>query len=228
MVTLIYGEDTAASRNYYLTERNKHTEKVILDGATLTLTDLLQAMSGSGLFGDQQAVFIDELLSKRKASKELDEITASIATADAPVFLWESKDLTAKQVASIKGATIKQFKVPQTVFAFLDALAPRNQKKLTQLFHELQKDEDANYVLFMLLRQVRLLLALSSENAATISEVKRLAPWQQGKLQKQAKLFSQEQLITLHEKLYQLELGQKTGGLSMPLDKAIDFLLLSL
>jgi DNA polymerase III delta subunit len=266
MITLIYGEDTAASRNYYLAERTKHPEKIILDGASLTLTDFLQATSNNGLFGDQQALFIEELLSKRKSSKELDSLIAQITqTAQTPIFLWESKDLTAKQLSPFKGATTKQFKIPATVFAFLDALFPKNGKKAITLFHQLLQDEDVNFALFMLQRQVRLLLALQpqsvipaqagaaseklvpagqihpstklreeldpgSESRMTfvISEVKRMAPWQKGKMQKQAKAFSQQELLNLHEQLYQLDLGQKTGGLSMPLEQEIDFLLLSM
>lgn len=256
MITIIYGEDTAASRNYLFAERNKHSEKAILDGASLTLTDLLQALSGSGLFGDQQAIFIDELLSKRKTSKELEEIISSIVNSQSSIFIWESKDLTAKQLSSFKKATVKQFKIPATVFAFLDALLPKNGEKLVTLFHELLKDEDVNFALFMLQRQVRLLLALSNQepvipdligdpgkgidsrlrhaerglrgNDTIISEVKRLAPWQKGKMEKQAKQFTSQQLIELHTKLYKLELGQKTGGLSMPLEQELDFLLASL
>ena len=172
MITLIHGEDIAKSRNYYLSERGKYPEKVILDGATLTLTDLLQALSGNGLFGDQQAIFVDELLSKRKASKELGEIVAALTKEQAaPIFLWESKDLTAKQIKPLTKAVTKQFKIPTTVFAFVDSLAPQNSKKTLQLFHELLQDEDANFALFMLQRQIRLLLSLHPNFFA--SEIKQ-------------------------------------------------------
>lgn len=251
MITLIYGDNTAESRNYYLAERQKNSEKIILDGATLILTDFLQATSNNGLFGDQQTVFIEELLSKRKSSKELDSLIAQIAqTTQTPIFLWESKDLTAKQLSPFKGATTKQFKIPTTVFTFLDSLFPKNGRKSITLFHQLLQDEDVNFALFMLQRQIRLLLAMHPQSvipakagiqknkeldpgsesgvAPVISEVKRMAPWQKGKMQKQAKAFSQDQLLVLHKQLYQLELGQKTGGLSMSLDQEIDFLLLSM
>lgn len=228
MITLIHGENTAESRNYYLAERAKHPEKIVLDGVSLTLTDFLQAVSGNGLFGDQQTLFIEDLLSKRKASKELDALVTEIAKADAPIFLWESKDLTAKQVSPLKAAAVKQFKIPATVFAFLDSLFPKNGKKAIMLSHQLLQDEDVHFALFMLQRQIRLLLALTDTHEQTISEVKRMAPWQKGKMQKQAKAFSQQELLDIHEQLYQLELGQKTGGLAMPLEQEIDFLLLSM
>lgn len=231
MITIIYGEDIAASRNYYIAEREKHKEKIILEGSTLTLTDFLQATSNNGLFGDQQAIFIEELLSKRKPSKELEALVSQIAsTSQTPLYLYESKEITAKQLSPFKEATIKQFKIPASVFAFLDSLTPKNGQKSLQLFHDLLQQEDAAFALFMLQRQARILLSLSSEQSQSnvISELKRMAPWQKGKMQRQAKAFSPSQLTQLHESLYQLELAQKTGNLSQPLDQAIDFLLLSL
>lgn len=252
MITIIHGDNVAQSRTYYIQEREKQQDKVILEGSSLTLTDFLQATTGNGLFGDQQTIFIEDLLSKRKASKEMDELVAAIAATDTPLFLWESKELSAKQLKLFGSATIKVFKIPATVFAFLDSLSPQNKTQSIKLFHQLLETEDANFALFMLQRQVRILLSLSdttppvipakagiqgnnikdpgskSGMTSLISEVKRLAPWQKGKLEKQAKTFSLQQLLRLHEQLFQLDLAQKTGTLSQPLDKSLDFLLLSL
>lgn len=228
MTTLIHGDDTAKSREYYLEERGKHVQKVVLDGATLTLTNFIQTTSGSGLFGDQQAIFIEELLSKKKSSKELDALIQEILQAQAIIFLWESKELSAAQLRPFNSATVKLFKIPKTVFAFLDALSPNAGEKAIALFHQLLQEENVNFALFMLQRQIRILLALHDTHQSSISEARRLAPWQKGKLEKQSKSFALDKLLQLHEQLYRLELGQKTGTLSLPLDQAIDFLLLSI
>lgn len=229
MITIIHGDNIGESRGYYSEQKEKYSEKVILEGATLTYTDLLQAISGSGLFGNQQVIFIEDMLSKRKPSKELENIIHALTAKEQKpetIFLLESKELTTKQLSPFKTATIKQFKIPQTVFSFLDSFAPGNGKKTMLLFHQLLRTEDVHFVLFMLQRHVRILLALTKPSEPAISEVKRMAPWQRGKMEKQAKLFTQERLLTLHETLYQLELGQKTGKLTLALDQAIDFLLL--
>lgn len=232
MVTIIHGEDTTKSREYYLQERAKYPEKVILDESNLTLTDFLQATSNNGLFGDQQVIFIEDLLSKRKASSELDAIiTQIILITQTPLFLYEPKELTPKQLQQFNNSnnvTIKHFLIPKTVFTFLDALLPGNGKKAIMLFHQLLENEDVNFALFMLQRQIRILLSFQETSTSTISEVSRLAPWQKGKLEKQAKAFAQNALLRLYEHLFQLELGQKTGTLSQPLDQAIDFLLLAI
>lgn len=228
MITVIHGDDTVKSREYYTTIREKHPEKIILDGASLTITDFLQATSNAGLFGDQKAIFIEELLSKRKSSKELDALVTTIIHSQSPIVLWESKELTPKQLTPFNKETIKVFKIPTVVFAFVDSLQPNNGTKMISLFHELLRHEDAAFALFMLQRQIRILLGILSDTGETIGEIKRIAPWQKTKLQKQAKAFSQQQLLDIHALLYDLEVKQKTGGLSTPLNQSIDFLLLSL
>ncbi len=80
----------------------------------------------------------------------------------------------------------------------------------------------------MLVRQFRLMIALSSEGSETIDELTRMAPWQRGKLEKQTSLFQKDQLIKLYSQLYNLDLGQKTGKLSMPMNNAIDIFLLNI
>lgn len=234
MITLIHGEDTTASRNYYFDIKQKSQGSLTLDGATITLTDLQQAVSGSDLFGNSKDIFVENLLSKRKSSKDIQELVSIINASSSPIFLWESKELTPKQVSSFTKATVKLFKIPSTIFALLDALKPGNGQQLITLFHQTLMDKDPEFVVVMLQRQVRILLALSSVIASearqsqSISEISRLAPWQKGKLDKQAKQFTEEELLNLHEKLFQLELEMKTGGLSQPLENEIDLLFFSI
>ena len=82
----------------------------------------------------------------------------------------------------------------------------------------------------MLIRQIRLLIALS-ENGNTrdvIDEVKRLAPWQKSKLAKQAGYFSTQELLKIHEALYKMDLASKTSSFPLSLTETIDFFLLDL
>lgn len=227
MIILIHGEDTTLSRNYYFDLKQKSPDSLLFDGATITLTDLQQALSGDDLFGTKKDIFIDNLFSKRKSPKEVEAFAAVLSDSSSNITVWESKELTPKQAGLLKNATVKLFKIPATIFAFLDALKPHNGKQLMQLFHTTLQDKDAEFVLVMLQRQVRILLAIYEVSENVISEVARIAPWQKGKLEKQAKLFTTEELLALHEKLFYLELNMKTGGLTMPLADSIDMLLLS-
>lgn len=228
MITLIYGEDTTASRNHYYELKQHAVEPLILDGTTISLTDLQQALSGDDLFGTARDIFIENLISKRKSPKDIEILQHVLVNAKANIVVWESKELTKKQIEGFGKATVKQFKIPSTIFALLDGLKPENGKELFELFHKTLLDKDPEFVLVMLQRQVRMLLALQDTGTEQISEVSRIAPWQRGKLERQAKLFTTEQLMTLHNGLFTLEKNMKTGQLSQSLENEIDFLLLSL
>ncbi len=230
MITILHGDDIASSYNHYMNLREKEPSKKIVEASNISLVDLMQVFSGNGLFGDQETIFLEQLISKRKSPKEIEELLIYLNKQDNGVIvLWESKELTPKQVGLIKNATVKLFKTPTIVFSFLDSIAPNNTKEIVKKYHELLVYEDANYALFMLMRQIRILLVLSDNSAeSTITEVSRMAPWQKGKMQKQAKSFTSDHLVNLHNDLFQLELGNKTGTLAQPLSQAIDFFLLTI
>jgi len=265
MIIILHGENTKESRNYYFNMKNSAKNPLIFDGITVTLTDLVQAIEGQGLFVDQQEIFIEELLSKRKQSKELENLTQYLNQhhGSHKIILWESKELTPKQLKSIKGEDIKKFDLPKTLFVFLDNLKPNNSQRTIQYFHNTLETEEPEFIFFMIVRQFRILLALSdvpsplvgeafgsevfdreaqTESAQTrraeshdsfqvnreIDEVKRLAPWQKEKLQKQMQLFEKGKLLQMYNQLFTIEEGMKTGQLAVPLVQAIDFFLVNL
>ena len=223
MLTLIHGDNTGQSRSYYLDIKNHYTNIKVLNADKLNLTDLIEAVEGDGLFSTIDAVFIELLFSKKKAGAELDAIVAYLNKQESTIVLWEGKELTKAQAGKVKNATIKLFSFPKTLFQLLDALQPHNGKQLITLFHQTLQNEAAELILFMLTKQVRILLALQNRSTETISEAKFIQSWQIGKLQKQAKSFSSEQLQSLHNKLYAFDIGYKTGGLATPLESSLDF-----
>lgn len=68
-----------------------------------------------------------------------------------------------------------------------------------------------------------MLIALHDQTEDPIDEIKRIQPWQKDKLRKQLKFFTPEELKHLHSKLYEFDLGYKTGDLAMPLASSLDF-----
>lgn len=230
MIMIVHGDDITASRSYFIAQKEQSSDSVTLQGALMTLNDVIQAVEGQGLFSEGKHIFVEEFLTKRKAGKETNSIIAKLIENEKnnDIFLWESKDLTATQLKHFKDAVVKQFKITKTIFQFVDSIKPKNTKPILTLFHRTTKTEEVEYVFFMIVRQVRLLLALFDEGTESIDEVKRMAPWQKSKLQKQAKLFTIESLKNLYQKLFELDLAMKTGGLVMPLTESIDFLLLEI
>ncbi len=229
MITVIHGDDIASSRNYFIQQKEKAKDSFIFEGENVSLTALVQIFEGGGLFGEEQTLFVEELLSKKKAGKELDEITSYLNKQKiSDIFLWESKEITKKQLQVFPKAIQKLFKFPQSIFTFLDNIRPDNQTQIVAYFHQTLSTSEAEFVLYMLVRQFRLLLAVKEKTGETIDEAVRLVPWQKSKLERQASLFTEKQLKIIYKRLFEIDLAQKTGMLSQPLSHAIDFFLLEI
>lgn len=230
MITIIHGEDTAASRTFLSETRIKLHNSIVFEGSKITLTDLVQELEGGGLFEDTKSVVIENLLSQKKASPDAEEIIEYLKKHDASdVLLWEGKEVSPKNITQFKNAKAHVFSFPKSLFQFTDSLLPRNGKQMILLFHETVKTTAEELVLFMIIRQFRILLALSdSQETDQIDELKRLAPWQKSKLKKQSAAFNINNLKDLHKALYEIDLKTKTGQLSQSLRNTIDIFLLSL
>lgn len=234
MITIIHGDDISNSRNYFLELKHKEKNLVLFDASQITITDLAQNTQGSGLFGNTKMIFIEELLTKsKKTSKEFKEILNFIIRNSKDFFfvLWEPKEILKRDLSDFKGAFLKLFKLPKNIFLFLDNLKPKDSGNL-YLFHQaLDSGIKIEVILFMIQRQIRLLLCLchpERNDNGNIDELVRLAPWQIGKLQRQARLFSALELKKIYKKLYEIEIAQKTGVLALSLTQNIDILLLDM
>jgi DNA polymerase III delta subunit len=232
MITIIHGDNITESRNYFLELKQKEKGGISFDSKNLTLTDLVQNIEGSGLFSDTKTVFIEDFLTKlKKTDNTSKEILNYIVKASKGnnFILWESKEILKNDLFLFKNARIQMFKLPKNIFLFLDNLRPNNSRNLLKLFHNaIDSGIKEEIILFMLQRQVRLLLSLLDPGEKSIDEIERLAPWQSGKLQSQSRLFAVQDLKKIYKKLYEIELGQKTGALPLSLSQSIDFLLLDI
>lgn len=230
MITIIHGDDSVSSRNFFLSEKVKVKNPLVLDGENFTLSDLKQTLEGTYLFYEEKTIFIDRFFTaKRKKTAEFESILFFLKNVktEINIFFWENEEVGKTVTNLFKNAQIKLFKIPQNLFQFLDGIRPNNSQNVN-LFQTALKNSEPELLLFMITRQFRLLLAVSSTGEKQIDEVKRLAPWQKSKLLNQAKLFSPEQLRNIYKKLYEIDLGSKSGTLNTNLTNTIDFLLLDI
>ncbi len=230
MITIIHGDDVASSRNYYVDKRQASQSPVILDGGKFSLSDLMQSLEGGSLFNEEKNIFIENFFSSKKANTNFKEIVIYIEeqASKASIFFWENSELSKTELTTFKKTTAKLFKIPQNLFGFLDNIKPGNTDSIKQ-FHELLNQTAEELIFFMIVRQFRLLLAVSDPDAENaIDEVKRLAPWQTGKLKSQAKLFGPEKLIAIYKRLHEIDSDSKTGKSATSLTQTIDFFLLDL
>jgi DNA polymerase III delta subunit len=228
MILLIHGDDLAKSRDFYFEEKNKLRETIMLNGDGLTLDTLFQNAENKSLFGSEQTILIENFFTKNKSiAIETKKIVEYINNQkDISIIFWESAELSKASQTLLKNATVKTFSFPQILFTFLDNVKPNNSEILIKLFHELRQNMEPELIFFMLIRQFRIMLGI--DGVEKIDEVKRMAPWQLGKMQRQAKMFGGTKLKENYQKLFEIDLGSKTGKIPYSIERSIDFFLADL
>ncbi len=228
MITIIHGENIKESRNYFWNLKQKSQNPIFYTSENINALDLLQNLASTGLFEDSKDVFIENLFSLKKLSEKEKIIKIVLENEkNNQIVIWENKILTPSILKSFKTAEIKKFDIPQKIFAFLDTIGI-DKKKSIQLFHEILENEEPEYIFFMIIRHFRIMLSLTPSHTTTIDEVKRLAPWQKSKYEKQLKSIGFERLKNFYSDLFLTDFKQKTGQNPLSLMQAIDILLLKI
>lgn len=227
MITIIHGDDIVSSRKYLIEEKQKHKDSLSILEEDINITNLTQIFEGERLFFDSKVLFIEDFFTKAGKSKDIVNYVKK-SSKNVSIYFWEGSILTKSSLSLFQDPLVKTFKIPQNLFIFLDGLKPKNSQALIRLFHGCLANSEVELVFYMIIRQFRLILALKEPSQEQIDEVKRLAPWQKSKLQRQASLFSSQELLTIYKKLFEIDLSVKTGALPFPLTAAVDFFLVDI
>lgn len=207
---IIHGDDLVAARNHLnesiavARDRGKETRR--FSANALDLTTLTQVLEATTLFGKEPLLIIEGLLSLPK-SKNRDNLIEFLKDyQEHNLILFEDKVLSAATVKPFPKATAKEHKPMAIIFTFLDSLRPGGALRSLKLLTDLENTgEPAELIFAMLVRQVRLLIqALEPNNL-------KVAPWQKNKLVVQARAFGEKKLLDLHDRLYRIDKGIKTG-----------------
>jgi DNA polymerase III delta subunit len=219
------GDDIVSSRKAFLNHLEGFSKDGLeiakIAGKELSLESLEMLSCPVSLFGEKRALAIESLLAGQK-TKEKEKIIDKLALlSDCSVVIWEGKEFSkTDQLKYPKNFIFKNFKLPQVLFSFLDALSPGNTGANLKYLHEVLITVEASYLFLMLVRQIRLLILAQNEKALA-----KLAPWQRSKLVKQAKAFPLPKLLDIYKKLLQIDYQQKTSSLSLPLAQTLELLI---
>jgi DNA polymerase III delta subunit len=235
MLTVIYGEDTAASRttlNNVIAEaklKNPETNITRLVGPKITTADLEQHFAATELFATPKLIIIEELFSAPHSKKRTELITylgEHHPTAEHHIITWDKKALTPTQIKQLKASTAKEHKLSSSLFKWLDSLKGKptlaQQKTSLELLRSAIAQNDAFLCFTMLIRQIRLLI-----QAADGTKMAG-APFMIQKLKGQAASFTMEQLLALHEQLLHFDRAEKTSKNALPLEKRLEHISIGL
>ncbi len=229
MIVLLHGDHIEASRKELarLISENEGKEIRRLDGKTLDQTILTQALESGSLFAGDTWIVIENLFGKiGKKIKLIEQLATKIKNAadTSNIVLWEEKEIGKTVITTLGNRiTIKLFKTPAVIFQFLDNIKPGNAKILITLFQQLLEHDAPELVFSMIIRRIRQLMMLRDGVTPPV-----LQGWQISRLTSQTKLFTMEQLRTMHARLLDIDYSVKTGNTPFTLRERIELWIMEL
>lgn len=224
MLTIICGEDSISSRNYFTDQqkllKEKDFEIVNVDYHQVLELDETGA-SESSLFALKRAYFTQSLnkkVFKKMSDKNEKKIKAIVESKAIQVYDWE-EETSARDLKSIKGIIIKEFKLSQTIFKLLDSCYPGNLKNFLTTLQILSESTEDIFIFIMLARHMRNILSVKMGE-----KIPKLATWQLGKLSIQAKYWDEKNLINFYQGLHRIDVNSKTNGTPFSVKKSLDIL----
>lgn len=223
---ILHGENRVESRKK-LSEiireaKGKGWEVTRVDGTSLTRGELLTHARSQTLLSTGQLLVIENFFkNNKKAAEEVLEIPQDDAIT---LVFWEGKALTPAIVRKLQAKfTVQEFKIAVAVFKFLDSLSLGNARVSLKLLLEAKNRDEAEFLLIMMARQVRLLI-WAKEDADTL----KLAPWMKSNLSRQSEKFTLDELLSFHNKLLELDRDNKHSRLPENLDASLELLVAGL
>jgi len=223
MITVVCGEDTVASRDYYF-ELKKKYRKVDIETAEINpgqIQEVNKWLADSfSLFSSKKVFFTQNL--NRKIGRRGDTIFRNIESLIKNKYVqlvnWE-EGKSSKELKFPQGALIKEFKPNQTIFKLIDSCYPGNFKVFISQLNNLPEKTEDGFVFYMICRQIRNLIIVKSGKKPS-----KMLDWQYWKLKKLAQLWTVDKLITFYEGLQRIDTITKTGKNPFSIISSIDIL----
>ncbi|MBI4009085.1 hypothetical protein HY357_02535 [Candidatus Roizmanbacteria bacterium] len=222
MLTIICGEDTSASRNYFLSLKKDYKEKgyEIRDIRPDELSSISLWLGESPSLFSIKRVFFSQNVNKyvrRDSMSLINDLKKLEKNTDVELIMWESVSLWELRLSKL--GKVKEFRPRETIFKLLDSAYPGNRNLFISLLNSLSDKSDENFIFLMLVRQIKNLLLLKQG----FSPVK-MQSWQTYKLKSIAKSWKLENLISFYEALFKIEVGLKTGTNPYSIKESLDIL----
>jgi hypothetical protein len=220
MIYVICGEDSIASRDYFVNLKKNYYQKNYLvielkedDFYQLTETEIF-----SSLFYQNKIFFAENLYQAiSKNTKLLDKINQLFMDKN-NLYIWENK--SKYELKNFTRLKIIEFKLEKNVFILLDNFFPGNKKNFFQLYHQLVNEKKEGLFFYLLAKRVRQLIIIKSGKKPD-----SIQSWQLKKLKSQAEKWSMDALIRLYQSFFNIEQDIKTSQTPYSLTQLLDILI---
>ncbi|MFQ5452329.1 MAG: hypothetical protein ACE5DQ_02080 [Candidatus Paceibacterota bacterium] len=222
MLYIYCGTNITQSREEFVYLKKQYRDKGydVLDIDELMLGELDDWLGDSGsLYAENRAFFAERILSKKKQRDALKK--AINRKKDMQIVVWEDAMPERDIKRYFKKAVIKAHNLPTTIFKLLDSLYPPNLKSMTSQIEVLSDSIDENILLYMMQKRIKELIIVSSGETPG-----NAASWQISRLKRQAQRWRSDRLISLYDKLFQIERATKTGQAVYSIKQSLEILLI--
>lgn len=225
MLTIVCGEDQISSRNYYQKLRSGHISRghEVVDISKQNFDQLSRViLEKPSLFANQQAFFSEHLvkhIKKHKSKSLLEEIDRLISDKTITWIDWES--YSGREITNPKKANIQDFKLPLSIFNFLESIYPSNLENVSLQLKKLSETLDEGFIFTMTCRHIRQMIICTTQNGINV-----IPPWQYRKLKEQAVLWDTQKLVSFYSGLARLDSSIKTSSNAFGILKSLEVLLL--
>ncbi len=212
MITVIHGTDQVTTRNQIVNLKSKYSEVIYIKNS-LDFGEIKQHLENAFLFPENNSklLIFERVFSGKSANSVLLELLKSVS-ANIDILIWEEKEIKNKEfIAFTANCRVVKFNLPLMIFKFLDNFYPDNAKNLLSQLNNLEGGTSADLILFMLVKQTRIMLQLKSDTKTGSSELTSLQSWQKAKLINQVSYFTLDQLLKIYENLMMIDYDSKSG-----------------
>lgn len=220
-ITTIHGDNSSESLNYLQSlvisfkKRGFEINKVSED----TYFSLPETLSSLSLFGKNYVYILQN--PKKISSKDIEWIKKRGDKLTSELIIYQNSQMPATLLKSISQISqVREFKLPKTIFAFLDSFSPGKASRCLVLLHTLLKRQAPEFIFAVLARHIRDLYWV------------KVAPkdldypeWRVTKLRMQSDKFSESELKKIISSLARIDLAAKTSRQSVA--SSLDLLIAS-
>jgi hypothetical protein len=223
MLTIICGENTIEAYNFFLEKKKEFINKKyeVLEIDSSAIEELIHWQSENlSLFATKKVFFTRNLNKKINKTNKKTLILIDRVVNDKKINIFDFEEGMEKRNLKVqKNVLIKEFKLPISIFNFLDNLYPGNLATVIKNLNLLSKTTASELIFFMLTKRIRQLLMIKLNH-----KLDGLQLWQLRKLNYQAKIWSKQTLIKFYQSLFQLEIKVKTSSNPFDLKKSLELL----
>ena len=174
-----------------------------------TEQDVTEVLTSQGLFTEEKLVVCDNI--KEFTKKRTEWIEKKRKEIDSNLVIYHKAKLGKRAINKLpKPDKIEEFELPKEIWTFVDSLFPGNARNSLRLFQSVIEKEPPEFVFAVVAKQFRDMYWSKKDFAGM-----PYPGWRKGKIKSKANKFDEDRLLSMYEKLADIDIKTKTSKAEM-------------